>query len=318
MPLRWKPQINLRWLAFAVLVIALGLGWYRDHHQAEAELARLPGELAVLTTRSEDLDRRLMTNSRLPIRDNSLTYLALRTDRWYALRNIPRFSGTAEEYLDKLKQLYEKRQKDPFQVQGESFSSFFAQIYIAPVKEFDKAIGPFMEYMHVPDASIAQEASHLIQVLLVQRGPQMQPHIPELMPHLEQCLAFPADEVRLEAIQCLKIIGTAPPETLTTLRKIAQDDLDDLAVYAVLALRELDEKYPVSTRLMELVQRRIKGWEYAGEILVDVLPSSEAQPFFQRQYAEASDDRMRQYFAQFLNDVALKEEAEPREGEADD
>lgn len=315
MSLPWKVQINLRWLAFVVLVIALGLGWYRDHHQAEAELARLPGELAVLQARSEDLDRRLMTNSRLPIRDNSLTYLALRTDRWYALRNISKFSGSAEEYLDKLKQLYENRQKDPFQVQGETFSSFFAQIYIAPVKDFDKAIGPFMEYMHVPDASIAQEASHLIQVLLIQRRPHMQPHIAELMPHLEQCLVFPTDEVRLEAIQCLKIIGTATPGSLAALRKIAQDDLDGLAVYAVLALGELDEKYPVPARLMELVQRRVAGWEYAGEVLVDVLPPNEAQPFFQRQYAEASDDRMRQYFAQFLNDVALKEEAESREGE---
>ncbi|PQO44837.1 hypothetical protein C5Y93_17235 [Blastopirellula marina] len=84
-----------------MLAYAIGLGWYRDHTEAEWEMEQLPKEIAVLDGMLQDLQQRLSSSrfdsTEVQLETFSTENATMRSD----MRGISPgvFHETAEAYL---------------------------------------------------------------------------------------------------------------------------------------------------------------------------------------------------------------------------
>ncbi|RCS52868.1 hypothetical protein DTL42_08545 [Bremerella cremea] len=313
MSLQWKPQTNLRWLAFVVLVIALGLGWYRDHQQAEDELARLPGEIAVLREQNEELVARMTGTGRSLSREHLRWYSTVNVSLSLLNEVVDDFPISVDAYLQQLKEGLHEVQTRQARVRGTPFSSFALRISGVSDEEMPEAMVPLLDTMRLGDPRIAEQTAYSIHLLLLKEPKRMEPHAKRIVPALVACLNLPEDKVRLEAILCLKLLGAKASDALQPLREIMGRNDDRMAIFATEAVAKIDPATPVGVRMMELIERRCLGWQDAVEHLDVFVPKEEAQRFLQTELTKSDKDFERSCIARILNDISLKDKAPTRE-----
>lgn len=312
MPIRWKPQTSLRWLAFSILVCALGMGWYRDHDRTEERIARMPGEIEAAKVQLADVTMRLaecvvrpMAEERKP-ENHAMTGARLTS-------NVDRgFPWSVEEFLDHLDQAAKQAEEGDKIWSAGRFRIAVFQLLNAPDEKFDQAFLGLQHHGEDSEPSMRVETLNFVGTALREAPERTKPFHSELIQLLLRKLSDDDPRVRGMSIECLQEIGPRAAAALEPLHEIIDNPADPWRVRATLAVAAIDETYATQEQLMELIRQRSHEWELAAWRLIEMAPAEQVEAFFREQFhLSETDDR--EVFAGLLNDLSLESMRKERE-----
>lgn len=300
----WKFQFGLGWGAYAILVCALGLGWYRAHTQAVQDLERLPGDLIVMKQQIAVLTEQIEKGAYYP---HGRMYLRSRPEQFTPPRGIRlRAPETADLFVQQLERIRQNRGPLPYQGNN-MFQLKLFQLYEMPDEAFHETVPAVIRFVEVPEARVRQAALWMLHGLMLKQGPRMAPHIPVLVDVITNRLSDADDLVRIQAAQALEAIGPGARSALSRLEKIEADDRDEVAVFAALAMDAIDPQYDAVPRLIDLIEKRTSDWEFAAEYLPEIAPTDVAERVLRSQMMPTAmpDDNM--VFARVLSGLERRQ-----------
>lgn len=290
-------QVGLRSLLYIVLLAAIGLGWFRDHRQMEVERLRRPLELAICEEQIVDMTQRLLPDF----------FAYGRYSVWPPTKRTPEqlFPWKAVEFLDLLHSL----PLDNPMIQGISseheFEVFASMIIRSPDDVYDEAITGMFLFSRSEDSNVRRGMAVAMRKELDDPRNRIEPYRGRITQELILLLNDAAPDVRREAM--LALVGAEAREALESLRSIASNQEDPIAIHAAIAVAEIDPTPHSVREVKELIVRRQEEWTDAVTKLPSLLSATEAESFLRGQYAEAKDDADRRVFVKAINDVVVAE-----------
>jgi len=229
-------------------------------------------------------------SSRLELRERQVRQLQRQVDErvgGFIIASNIRFKSAAEliEFVSDATD--EEFQKEDW--------SAFSSSYVA-----EQAIAPLAELLSSPNDEARHHAAWLLGVFGRKRRPPSVDPIPALVKAVDD----PSPRVRAETIYAIGQCGQLASAALPKLRAIMQRDQSVDALFATLAVKEVDPSANIGPRLRELflagepgVRENVAFW------LPDHLPREEAKQLLMAQYERENNKDMREVLAQAMNKV---------------